>query len=179
MILDGTLFFSDIALGDVMATTGLAVGDHASTNIIDGGIYGATFSAVANGGAYVNPFFVAKVHAAFTTTTTTGTVQLVVQESADGSTNWLDLVASPIYNVNNGDLAVNYPLFMCRLPQIRCRYLRLVYRIGTEAITAGNIIAFLTLDASLQDLFARSATTVVTAPTGAMDQSTANGVLDS
>ena len=178
MILDGSNFFSSLSLGDVITTVGATVGDHASTNVIDCGVYGASFSAVANGGAYVNPFLVAKVHTAFTTTTTTGTLQLVLQESSDNVT-FTDLMVSPIYNVNNGDLTANQLLLAIRMPQIKKRYIRLAYRVAGETLTAGSIIAFLTMDADLIDLYLRKATGYISFPTGAMNQSQANGVLDS
>lgn len=180
MILDGSNFFSSLSLGDVITTVGATVGDHASTNVIDGGVYGASFSTVANGGAYVNPFLVAKVHTAFTTTSTTGTLQLVLQESAtENFASPVDLMVSPVFNVNDGDLPANQLLIAIRMPQIKMRYIRLVYRVAGETLTAGSIIAFLTKDADLIDLYLRKADGYISFPTGAMNQSQANGVLDS
>ena len=73
-------------------------------------------------------------------------------------------------------------LLVVKLPQIRKRYIRLCHRIGVDTITAGTIHAFLTPDVSMQDLSTRDLTTVVSAPTGALDQSasaTYSGVAES
>ena len=120
MILDGQNIFSKLDTGDVITVVGATVGDHASTNVIDCNVYGGSFSTVANGGAYINPFLVARVHTAFTTTTTTGTLQIVLQEAVDAAfSSPVDLVVSPVYNVNNGDLAAFTPLLAIRMPQIK------------------------------------------------------------
>lgn len=182
MILDGQNVFSSLSVGDVITTVGATVGDHASTNVIDGGVKGASFSAVANGAAYVNPFLVVRVTTAFTTTTTIGTLQIVLQESdTENFASPIDLVVSPVYNVNNGDLADNALLLAVRMPQVKARYLRVVYRVAGETLTAGACHAFLTPDAPQVDLQLRGASTTVAAPTGALDQSmpaSVTGVLD-
>ena len=182
MILDGQNIFSKLDTGDVITVVGATVGDHASTNVIDCNVYGGSFSTVANGGAYINPFLVARVHTAFTTTTTTGTLQIVLQEAVDAAfSSPVDLVVSPVYNVNNGDLAAFTPLLAIRMPQIKKRYLRVVYRVAGESLTAGSIQAFLTQDTDQIDLYMRTATGTVTEPTGALDQSmpsSVTGVLD-
>lgn len=180
MILDGQNIFSKIDTGDVITVVGATVGDHASTNVIDCGVKGGSFSAVANGGAYVNPFLVVRVTTAFTTTTTTGTLQIVLQESVDEAfTSPIDLMASPVYAI--GDLVDNAVLMAIRMPQIKSRYLRVVYRVGGETLTAGACQAFLTKDMDQIDLFLRSATGTVSYPTGALNQSmpaATTGVLD-
>ena len=181
MLMDGKNTFSALDVGDIITTVGATVGDHGSTYAIDGGVKGASFSTVANGAAYINPYLVCRVHTAFTTTTTTGTLQIVLQESVDNSA-YTDLAVSPVYNVNNGDLAALTPLMVLRLPQIKKRYIRIAYRVAGETLTGGSIQAFLTLDADIVDLFQRSATGTVTMPTGAMDQSmgvAVTGILDS
>ncbi len=182
MILDGQNIFSKLDTGDVITVVGATVGDHASTNVIDGGVKGGSFSTVANGGAYINPFLVARVTTAFTTTTTTGTLQVVLQESLDEAfSSPVDLVVSPVYSVNAGDLADNRALMAVRMPQLKKRYLRVVYRVAGETLTAGACQAFLTMDAPQVDLQLRSDTATVTVPSGALDQSmpaSATGVLD-
>lgn len=180
MILDGKNSFSALDVGDVITTVGATVGDHGSTYAIDGGVNGASFSAVANGGAYLNPFLVVRVTTAFTTTTTTGTLQIVLQESSDNVT-YTDLLVSPVYNVDNGDLPDNAVLLVVRMPQIKKRYIRVAYRVAGETLTAGACQAFLTLDADQIDLFMRTATGTVSAPTGALDHSmpaSVTGILD-
>ena len=182
MILDGQNMFSAIDVGDVITTVGATVGDHASTNVIDGGVKGDSFSAVARGAAYLNPFLVVRVTTAFTTTSTTGTLQIVLQESiTEAFSSPIDLAVSPVYNVNNGDLADNIVLMAIRMPQIKSRYLRVVYRVAGETLTAGACQAFLTPDVPQVDLNLRTATGTVTKPTGALDQSmpaSVTGVLD-
>ena len=178
MILDGKNSFSALDVGDVITTVGATVGDHGSTYSIDGLPYGFSGSTVAAGGAYSNPFVVVRVTTAFTTTTTTGTLQIVLQESVDNST-YTDLVASAVFAV--GALTDNAVLLAVRMPQIKKRYIRIAYRVGTETLTAGACQAFLTLDTDQVDLYLRNATGVVTAPTGALDQSMAasvTGILD-
>lgn len=180
MILDGQNIFSKIDDGDVITVVGATVGDHPSTNVIDGGVKGDSLSAVARGGAYVNPFLIVRVTTAFTTTTTTGTLQIVLQESVDEAfTSPVDLVASPVYAI--GDLVDNAVLLAVRMPQLKKRYLRVVYRVGGETLTAGACQAFLTMDADQIDLFMRSVATTVAYPTGALNQSmpaSVTGVLD-
>ena len=181
MIMDGKNTFSALDTGDVITVVGATVGDNPSTYAIDGGVSGVSYSTVANGGAYVNPFLVVRVHTAFTTTTSTGTLQIVLQESVDNST-YTDLMASPVFNVNNGDLPAYALLLAVRMPQIKKRYIRVVYRIAGESLTAGSLQAFLTLDAPQVDLFLRENTGYVTAPTGVMDHSqpaSTSGILDS
>lgn len=180
MILDGQNIFSKLDTGDVITVVGATVGDHASTNVIDAGVKGASFSTVSNGGAYVNPFLVARVTTLFTTTTTTGTLQIVLQESTDAAfSSPVDLVASPVYAI--GDLVDNAVLLAVRMPQIKERYLRVVYRVAGETLTAGACQVFLTPDVPFVDLQLRGATTTVAMPTGALDQSmpaSVTGVLD-
>lgn len=180
MIMDGKNTFSNLALGDAYAALTLAVGDTGSTYAIDGGVNGFSGSTVANGGAYVNPFVVCRVTTAFTSASTTLTMQIVLQESVDNST-YTDLAVSPVWV--KADLATDNKILMCiRMPQIKKRYIRVAYRVGGENTTGGAVQAFLVLDADMVDLFKRSDTQTVTMSTGAMDHSSGvavTGILDS
>lgn len=180
MLMDGRNTFSSLALGDAYAAIGFTVTDNPSTYAIDCGVNGASYSTVANGGAYVNPFLVCRVTTAFTSASTTITMQVVLQESVDNST-YTDLVVSPVWV--KADLATDNKILMCvRMPQIKKRYIRVVYRVAGEAATAGAVQTFLCLDADMVDLFQRSDTQTVTMPTGAMDHSqgvAVTGILDS
>ena len=181
MIMDGKNTFTALDVGDLMTTTGAGVGDHGSTSAIDCGVYGASFSTVANGGTYGTMWLVVRVTTAFTSASSTATYQAVLQESVDNST-YTDIVASPAYLISDGTLADNSVLLAVKLPQIKKRYIRLAHRIGVDTITAGTIQAFLTPDISMVDLSMRDATTTVSMPTGAMNQAasaTYTGVLDS
>jgi hypothetical protein len=179
-IMDGKNTFSDLALGDAYAAIGFTVTDNPSTYAIDCGVNGASYSTVANGGAYVNPFLVSRVTTAFTSASTTITLQVVLQESVDNST-YTDVLVSPVYV--KADLATdNKILLAVRMPQIKKRYIRVAYRVAGEAATAGAIQSFLCLDTDMQDLFMRSDTQTVTEPTGAMNHASGvavTGILDS
>lgn len=182
MILDGKNLFTAIATGDLMTTTGATTGDNRSTNSIDGGVYGSSSnSTVSNGGTYGQMWLVVRVVTAFTSGSSVGTYQAVLQESVDNST-YTDICASPAYLISDGTLADNAVLWVIKLPQIKKRYLGLVHRIGGETVTAGTIHAFLTPDVSMIDLGMRNATATTSYPTGSLDQSasaTYSGVLDS
>lgn len=167
MILDGLNSFSLLATGDLPT----ANGDTASGNVID---QGSAFGP-KQGGAYVAPFLVAKAFAGFTTGSA-ATLQIVLQDSPDNIT-FTDRALGPVLAV--AACGINAILATFRIPASLQRYLRLAYRIGTGTMTAGAVQAFLTLDTDVIDLTQRKDGVYVSAPTGALDESVANGVAGS
>lgn len=112
-----------------------STGDTASTNILD------TLAAQDEGigeSMYIN--------ALCTTTPTSGgsaTIQPVLQTSADNST-WVDASLGPALAF--ATVAAGTMLWQQKLPVGMRRYARVVWRIGTAALTAGNFSAFFTKD---------------------------------
>ncbi len=171
MIIDGQNQFSDLASGD----SPTAIADNASAYVLDQNVKNGIFTA--GGGAYKGMFIKAVVQAAFTTSAS-GTIIAVLQDSADNS-SWADLLV-PTAAIAAATAVAGYDLFAGqRVPVSARRYLRVVYRIATGAMTAGTVITFLTPDVDVFDLSQRQATGQVTAPSGASDESFANGVLGS
>lgn len=112
-----------------------STGDTVSTNIYDTG-------AAADVGIGEDMYLTAKSVAA-ATSSGSATLQPVLQTSADNST-WVDSLLGPAqaYTV----AAANTVLWKTRLPVGLLRYLRVVWRVGTAALTAGTFSAFLTKD---------------------------------
>lgn len=169
MILDGQNYFSDLANGDAPT----AVGDATSAYVVDQQGKNSIFSE--GGGAHTELFLKTVVNTAFTSGGS-ATIQIVLQDSADNS-SWADVILGKAIAV--ADAVAGVDLFGRRLPNTLRRYIRVVYRIGTAAMTAGKVICFLTPEQDLFDASQRAATGTITAPTGALDESTANGVLGS
>lgn len=171
MIMDGQNYFSDLASGDAPT----AIADNASAYVIDQNVKNGLFTD--GGAAYVGMFIKAVVQTAFTTSAS-GTIIAVLQDSADNVT-YADLLV-PTAALAATTAVAGYDLFQGqRVPVKARRYLRVIYRIATGAMTAGKVIAFLTQDQDVFDLSQRQATGTVSAPSGASDESTSNGVLGS
>lgn len=133
MILDTQEQFSD-----AQAVT--VIGDAASTNTYDTG-------SSADIGIGEELFIYVKTKAAFTSAGA-GTLQVVLQDSADNST-FADVQSlTPAKALAN--LTANTDLVRSRLPIGSRRYIRLAYRVGTAAMTAGTVDAFLSLDVQAQ-----------------------------
>lgn len=128
MILDTQLNFSAL-----QAITSL--GDTASTNVYDTG-------AAADVGTGAEQYLFIRTGAAFTSAGA-GTLQIVLQDSADNS-SWADVQASPAYAL--AALTANKVLLQSRLPIGLRRYLRVAYRVATAAMTAGTVDAFMVAD---------------------------------
>lgn len=125
MILD-----SQLQLSAAQAVT--AVGDTASTNVYDTG-------AAADVGTGEEVYIYARTVAAFTTGAG-GTLQFVLQDSADNS-SWADVqVLTPVRAV--AALTANTDQVKARLPIGVRRYLRLAYRVATGVMTAGTVDAY-------------------------------------
>lgn len=167
MILDGQNYFSDIANGD----SPVNVADDASLNVIDQQGKNSIFTE--GGGANVALWLIVRVQVT-ATSNGSATVQAVLQDSPDNAT-WTDrLVGSAIAVAS---VTAGSDLLNARIPSKLARYLRVIYRVGTAALTAGTFLSFLTLDEDRHDLSQRETGTTVSEPTGALDESAANGVL--
>jgi hypothetical protein len=133
MILD-----SQEQLSDAQAVT--STGDAASTNVYDTG-------AAADVGIGNDIYVYVKTKAAFTSGGS-GTLQVVLQDSADNST-FADVQAlTPVKAL--ATLTANTDLVRARLPIGLRRYIRLAYRVGTAAMTAGTVDAYLSLEVQAQ-----------------------------
>jgi hypothetical protein len=104
------------------------------------------------------------------------TIQAVLQDSPDNSV-WTDRLIGTAIAV--AAAVIGSELLATRMLQSHARYVRVVYRIGTAVLTAGTFISYLTPEQDVHDLSQRKATGRVTPPTGAADESFANGVLGS
>ncbi len=114
-----------------------STGDTASTNIYDNG--SANSSEVGlTGELWVNA-------SVSTTVTSAGaaTVAVVLQDSADAST-WADVLVGGTFAL--ASLTAGTNLLTVQPPVGTRRYLRIVYRVGTAALTAGAFNAFISLD---------------------------------
>ena len=115
-----------------------STGDTASTNTYDNG---SAHSAEL--GLNENMW----INVAVSTTATSGgaaTMAPVLQDSADGST-WADALVGPTYAL--AALTAGAQLWLVKPPVGTRRYLRVVYRVATAALTAGKFEAYISLDA--------------------------------
>jgi len=114
-----------------------STGDTASTNIYDTGSANSSDIGL-NDGLWINIVV-------DTTATSSGsaTVQAVLQDSADGST-FADALVGPVVPV--ASVVQGVALLQACPPLGMRRYFRIVYRIGTAALTAGKFTAFVSLD---------------------------------
>lgn len=122
---------SELILSAAQAET--TVADHASTNIYD---TGQTNAAVGLTGE--NLWLTVLVNTA-TTTSASGTVTPVLQDSADNS-SYADVMVGPLAAAPT---AAGVYLWRVQLPIGLRRYIRVVYRIATGALTAGKFDAFI------------------------------------
>lgn len=114
-----------------------STGDTASTNIYDNG------SANASEIGLTEEIWLNVICSTTATSGGSATVQPVLQDSADNST-WADVLvgaALPVASVVAGTV-----LMQTKPPVGTRRYLRVVYRIGTAALTAGKFEAFFSMD---------------------------------
>jgi hypothetical protein len=168
MIQDGLNIFSNLASGDAPT----AIADNASGSVIDQQVSSGLFTE--GGSAEKGLWCIVRAITAFTTSAS-GTIQAVLQDSADNVT-FADVLLGT--SVAAATAVQGYDLLNARLPftpKLR-RYIRVVYRIGTGVMTAGACVAFLTPDEDASDLSQRKATGVVSKPSGASDMSVGNGI---
>lgn len=125
---------SQLVFAEAQAVT--ATGDDASSNVYDtGGANGQGDQGLTGENLWV----VAKVD----TTATSGgsaTVQAVLQDSADNA-SFADVVAGPAVAVAN--LVAGASLLRVQPPVGMRRYWRVVWRVGTAALTAGKFTAYI------------------------------------
>ncbi len=169
MILDGQNVFSNLASGD----SPTAVADNVSANTIDQALPGSLFTQ--GGGSYVGMWLNVFVQTAGVSGGG-GSIQAVLQDSPDNIT-FMDRQLGPV--VAAASVLAGTKLLNVRLKESLARYVRVVYRISTAVFSAGTYISFLTPDEDVFDLSQRQSTGQVTAPSGASDESVANGVLAS
>lgn len=117
-----------------------ALGDTASTNSYD---HGPGNSGVGAGDLWL----VARTGAAVTSGGA-ATAQVVLQDSADNATFADVAVLTPALAL--AALGANKTIAVARMPGNVRRYSRVVWRVGTAALTAGTFSAFPVLDTDLQ-----------------------------
>lgn len=127
-----------------------AVGDVVSTNIIDTG-------AAADVGIGEGMRLVVRVGTAVLAAGGASTVQFVLQTATDAA------FSSPVEVQLSGAIAkasltANTVVYSSRLPQGLLRYLRVVYRIATNDVTAGTADAFIVKDQDAQQYVAKNFT---------------------
>ncbi len=124
---------SQLIFAEAQAVT--ATGDTASTNVYDtGGANGQGDAGQTGENLWIN--------AVCTTVPTSGgaaTVQAVLQNSADDAT-WTDVVAGPALAYTAVTLGM--VLLQVQPPPGMLEYWRVVWRIGTAALTAGKFDAW-------------------------------------
>jgi hypothetical protein len=170
-ILDGLNIFSNVASGD--SPTDHTI-DNPSASVIDQNVSGSAFTD--GGGAYVAPFVIVRVNTAVTSGGSTS-VLAVVQDSPDNVTFTDRIVGATIAKAS---LTAGAVMLAQRLLPNMARYIRVIYRMtGSNDLTAGTFMSFLTLDADVIDLSLRQAAATFTMPSGAMNQTIGNSVLDS
>lgn len=111
-----------------------AIGDTPSTNIYDTGSAYSSDISMTGENLWINAVV-------DTTATSAGsaTVQAVLQDSADGTT-FADVAAGPAVGV--ASLTAGKTLLQIQPPPGLRRYFRVVWRVGTAALTAGKFTAY-------------------------------------
>jgi len=118
----------------------VGTGDTVSTNVYDTG-------AAADVGAGEPLYIHAKIGTAVASGGA-GTMQIVLQDSADNS-SFADVMAlTPAMAL--AAMTANKEVARSRLPVGLRRYLRLVYRVGTAALTAGTVTSQMVKDVQAQ-----------------------------
>lgn len=137
MILDNQAIYSNAQL--VTAT-----GDNPSTNSYDHGPGNPGIGlAYAGGALWLEVKTVAAV-----TSGGAATVQAVLQDSADNTTFADVMTVSPALPL--ASLGANKVIALTRFPATLRRYTRVVFRVGTAALTAGSFSAFVVMDVDAQ-----------------------------
>ena len=111
-----------------------STGDTATTNIYDSGSDASGDHSMTGENLWIN--------AVVDTTFTSGgsaTIQAVLQDSSDGST-WADKTMGPAVAVANATAGTT--LLQMQPPTGLRRYFRIVWRVGTAAMTAGKATAY-------------------------------------
>ena len=161
------------------------VADNVSAQYIDQQPgYGMNFFA-PGGGAYVAPWVMCQVTTAFTSGGS-GTLIAVLQDAPDpsttfvasGPTTWTDRIVGATFTVGGTTApSANALLLAQRILPSMARYLRVVYRIGSNAMTAGTLMAWLMPDQDVIDTSMRKVGTFVT-QTGLIQENQPMGILN-
>lgn len=124
----------DNSLKLAIAQAVTSTGDTASTNVYDNGSANAADNSLTGENLWINAVV-------DTTATSAGgaTVQVVLQDSADNST-FADVVAGPAVAV--ASVTAGTTLLQVQPPTGMRRYFRVVWRVGTAALTAGKFTAY-------------------------------------
>jgi len=134
-ILDSLLIF-----GEEQAITSL--GDTASTNVIKQGAGEDAFGSSLNKALEVRSLdLLARVTEAFASATSAGTLTITLQKSDDGS-SWTDVFSTKAFTISEltaGTVLIRDPIPKGDVGQ----YMRLKFTVGTEAMTAGKVSAWL------------------------------------
>ena len=133
------------------SATGFSIGDTPSTNVYDTADPNSTEIGL-NDNLWLN----AQVNTAITSGGS-ATLQAVLQDSADNSA-WADVLAGPVVTLAN--LVAGTQLLLVNPPVGTRRYVRVVWRVATAALTGGTLSAFLSLDAQ-KNVFRNSGFAVV------------------
>lgn len=122
-----------------------ATGDTASSNSYDHG-------AAASIGQGAGPLWLVTKTVAAVVSAGGGTVQPVLQDSADNSTFADVMVLGPAAAV--AAMGANKVQTVTRFPGTLRRYTRVAWRVGTAVLTAGTFSAFVVMDTDLQQYLA-------------------------
>lgn len=143
MILDSQELFSSAQ------SLAVGTGDTASTNVLD------TLTA-QDEGLGENVWLNVLVTTAFASAGA-ATIQAVLQGSPDNS-SWTDIITGASLAYNAAGAAAGQYLLQARIPPYAQthRYLRVVYRVGTAALTAGAATAFVSKDVQQNKNYATS-----------------------
>lgn len=115
----------------------LLPGDTASTNILDAG------SALTSDiGHAVDDLFLSVICAAAAVSGGLATVQAVLQDSSDG-VNFSDVIGGAVFPV--ASVVAGAVLLQIPFPTQLRRFIRVVYRVGTAALSAGKFEAFVSI----------------------------------
>lgn len=133
MILDNQTMYAN---GQAVTSTG----DTASTNSYDHG--------PGNAGPGAGDLWLVARTGAAVTSGGAGTVQVVLQDSADNSAFADVMVLTPALAI--AAMGANKTIALARMPGNVRRYTRIAWRVGTAALTAGTFSAFPVLDVDMQ-----------------------------
>lgn len=123
---------NSLKLATAQAVT--STGDTASSNVYDNGSANSADNSMTGENLWINAVV-------DTTPTSSGsaTIQAVLQDSADNST-FADVVAGPA--IAYGSAPAGTVLLQVQPPTGMRRYFRVVWRVGTAALTAGKFTAY-------------------------------------
>lgn len=152
MILDSFLQFDPAG-----TSVAIGAGDQNSTNVIDLGVVDGIPSEANGGGARDIGIgdkpamkILCQVTTAFASAGSTGTIQVAIQGAPDDGTgapgSYVTMATGPLYTIPG----VGAQLMNMDMPRPKDgnlpRFLRLVYTVATQTMTAGAVAAYLVID---------------------------------